>query len=107
MPIEQIPEMPEALDGIAYRMRLLRDALGMTQDSFSSMTGVGRTSIANYERAIRRPDIDEAIKICAATGVNLQWLYTGEMAAYLPGHIGERIRFLEAHTKKKGTRNSA
>jgi transcriptional regulator with XRE-family HTH domain len=82
----------DSLDAIARRLRLLRDALGLTQEAFAASTNVGRTSINNYERAIRRPDVDEAIRICAATGVNLHWLYTGEMSAYLPGDIRERIR---------------
>ena len=76
-------------------MRLLRDALHLTQQAFADMTGVGRTCIANYETAVRRPDIDEAIKICGATGVPMDWIYRGTMAFALPAHIASRITGLQ------------
>jgi hypothetical protein len=38
---------------------------------------------------------DEAIKISAATGVPMDWMYTGNLACFLPAHLAARIRAIE------------
>jgi transcriptional regulator with XRE-family HTH domain len=101
------PVRPDGLDAIAKRLRLLREALGLTQQAMSDVTGVGRTSITNYETATRRPDVDEAIKISAATGVPIDWIYTGNLAGFLPAHIAASIRAIEDRQEEKRSRNSA
>jgi transcriptional regulator with XRE-family HTH domain len=85
----------EGLDAIARRLRLTREALSQTQSGFCALTGISRTAWNNYERALRRISIDEALKVVRVTGVSLDWIYRGVESA-LPLHLVERIRRAEA-----------
>lgn len=56
----------------------LRSALGMNQSAFAQLIDVSQPAVNNYERALRRPEIDVAIKIQMKTGVTLDWIYLGD-----------------------------
>lgn len=60
------------------QIKLLRKALGMTQQEFADQLGIKRGTIANYEIGRNEP-IDAVISlICKEFGVNEVWLRTGE-----------------------------
>jgi transcriptional regulator with XRE-family HTH domain len=59
------------------RIREWRQALGLTQAAFSEQTGVPLRTIKGYESGERSPGMD-ALASIAKTGVNLNWLLTGE-----------------------------
>ncbi|MDY0163407.1 helix-turn-helix domain-containing protein [Desulfobotulus sp.] len=59
------------------RIREWRQALGLTQAAFSEQTGVPLRTIKGYESGERSPGM-EALASIAKTGVNLNWLLTGE-----------------------------
>jgi transcriptional regulator with XRE-family HTH domain len=57
----------------AQRLRIARENAGMEQGDLSSLIGVSRVTISNYEqgRAVRRPVMMAWAK---ATGVKFSWL---------------------------------
>src|SRR5215207_8079628 len=77
------------------RIKALRYALGQNQASFGEMAGVGRTAVTNYESGIRRPDLDEGIRISQATGVPIDWIYKGTLVELLPEHLRRAITIYE------------
>ena len=71
---------------IGRRLVALRDALKLNQSAFAQLIDVSQPAVNNYERAIRRPEIDVAIKIQMKTGVTLDWIYLGDRSG-LPGRL--------------------
>jgi transcriptional regulator with XRE-family HTH domain len=71
---------------IGRRLVALRDALRLNQSAFAQLIDVSQPAVNNYERAIRRPEIDVAIKIQMRTGVTLDWIYLGDRSG-LPGRL--------------------
>lgn len=64
---------------LAERLKLAREvACGGDRERFSSITGISKTTIGNYERGDRVPDAVMLRKYRDATGVDLTWLVTGE-----------------------------
>lgn len=63
---------------IAKRLIALRDALGKNQSAFAAMVEVSQPAMNNYEKGLRRPDLDVAIRIQVRTGVTLDWIYLGK-----------------------------
>lgn len=71
---------------IGRRLIALRQALGFNQSAFAQLVEISQPAINNYERAIRRPEIDVAIKIQMRTGATLDWIYLGDRSG-LPGRL--------------------
>jgi transcriptional regulator with XRE-family HTH domain len=63
---------------IGRRLVALREALNLNQSAFAQLIEVSQPAVNNYERAIRRPDLDVGIKIQLKTGATLDWLYLGD-----------------------------
>lgn len=79
-----------SLPDIARRIEALRTALDMNGSQFAAAIGVTQPALSNYEAALRRPDLDVAIKIRARTGVTLDWLYLGDRSG-LPRRLLELL----------------
>lgn len=62
---------------VGERIRLLRDALGMSQTDFAKQAGLERAAVATWERGAQRPGIPLAQKITDRYGVTLDWLFLG------------------------------
>lgn len=71
---------------IAKRIVALREALGHNQSAFAALVGISQPAMNNYERGLRRPDLDVAVRIHQRTGVTLDWLYMGSRSG-LPAHL--------------------
>lgn len=71
---------------IARRIVALRESLGHNQGSFAALVGVTQPAMSNYEKGLRRPDLDIGIAIQMKTGVTLDWLYLGDRGS-LPGRL--------------------
>jgi transcriptional regulator with XRE-family HTH domain len=81
-----------SVSAISGRLVALRRALDYENASaFARTVGLGVSALQNYEAGLRRPDIDQAILICRATGVTLDWIYQG-LTAGLPHHIETRLQ---------------
>jgi transcriptional regulator with XRE-family HTH domain len=92
----------ETIHAIAERLQALRAAMGYGQNQrgFALFVGVTITSWNNYERAFRRIDIDNAIKVAKATGAPLDWIYRGVRTA-LPHDLALRLAEVELRLPKR------
>lgn len=96
----QLP--PTSKEAIAQRLIATRGALGLTQAAFGRRCGIAPQTLNNYEQAINRISIEQALMICQATGATLDWIYRGEMAG-LPLMIVEGI---QKKQQQKGTKRA-
>lgn len=80
---------------------MLREALGYNQVAFANLVEISQPAMNNYERGIRRPDLDQAIKIQLRTGATLDWLYLGKRDG-LPAHLLEKLPVLSDQPRKAG-----
>lgn len=81
---------PTDMAEIGRRIEATRKALGKTPSEFARLTGLSPQNIHQFEIGMKRPSVDSALKICAATGVTLDWVYRG-LATGLPTTIAERM----------------
>jgi transcriptional regulator with XRE-family HTH domain len=71
---------------IARRLIALRESRGMNQSAFAAFIGISQPAMNNYERGLRRPELDVAINIQVKTGATLDWVYVGDRSG-LPAHL--------------------
>src|SRR5262249_5411756 len=94
--IGDVSGMSRETKAIAERLVLVREAVGLNQASFARLVGIEPQAINNYERGLRRISVDQALKICAATGASLDYIYRGLASSSLPVNmltaIQERLR---------------
>ena len=59
------------------RIRNLRNAIGVSQDTFARALGVSRAAIGYYESGDRLPDIAFLDELCMLTGCDVEYLFGG------------------------------
>jgi transcriptional regulator with XRE-family HTH domain len=79
---------------VGQRLRITREALGKTQAAFCGAAGISASAYNQFEKGSTRPSIDNAIAICDAHGLSLDWIYRGDMAMLRHG-VAEAIRALK------------
>jgi len=62
---------------LAHRLKAWRHALGLTQEQFAQRCGLPKRTVIGYENGEREPG-SAALAAIARTGVNMNWLLTGE-----------------------------
>lgn len=55
---------------IGYRIKQLRENLGLNQTEFAEKIGVSNSRVSNWEKGINRPDVDFLSKICEVLQVS-------------------------------------
>lgn len=70
-------ESPESTAAIGKRLEALRKAHNMNQAVWCRLVGIGPPAWNNYEKGLRRISLDQALKICKATGVGLNYIFRG------------------------------
>jgi transcriptional regulator with XRE-family HTH domain len=90
---------PESVEAIGDRLKATREAFRMQQAAFSRMVGIEPQAWNNYERGAKRIAIDQALKVCRATGVSLDWIYRG-MSAQLPVNLATSLVEREAPRRR-------
>lgn len=90
---------PESWEAIAERLTALRETYGESQAAFARRVGVNVTTWNNFETAVSRISIDNAMRLCRATRVTLDWIYFGN-EALLPGELVQRLRTMEAEKRQ-------
>jgi transcriptional regulator with XRE-family HTH domain len=93
---------------LGERLVLTREALNVSRQELMRRTKISTTALSNYEtgrigKGSKRPTIPspqkEGASICRALGINMEWLYTGEMGQ-LRHDVARRItEYLEAGWK--------
>lgn len=73
-----MPASPRTLFG--YHLRALREAQGLSQESFAHLAGIDRTYQSGLERGTRNPSLDMIVKLAHTLGIT-----PAELLATLPG----------------------
>lgn len=94
---------PTGTADVAERLRLSRGALKLTQAALCRITGISTAAWNNAETADARIGIDNAILLCQATGLTLDWIYRGVRAG-LSGEFLEAISRLETKAPRHKNR---
>lgn len=90
----QKSEGPEK-SAIGERLRLTRQALGMQQTEFAASASLRSNTYNQYEKGKNIPRIAEAIAICEAHGLTLDWIYRGD-ASGLRYQLAEAVKALRS-----------
>jgi transcriptional regulator with XRE-family HTH domain len=99
-------EMPspreDSPEAIAERLKALRIAMGYSsnQSGFARYLGMTQQAWSNYERAIRRIDLDSALAVVKGTGVTLDWIYRG-VGYGLPRDLAALLAEVEPRQPKR------
>src|SRR5262245_54205808 len=75
---DQGPHKSASVKDVAQRLRVIRQALDLNQAAMAALVGTSQQAWNNFESGRRRISIDQAILVCNATGVDLDWIYCGE-----------------------------
>jgi transcriptional regulator with XRE-family HTH domain len=94
---------PMSLEEIAHRLVLTRQALEISQVLMAKRVGATPQAWNNYETGRKRISIDQALRLCIATGVDLDWIYRGEMDG-IPSALLDKIMAILGEPNR--TRNS-
>lgn len=78
---------------IGERLELARTVIGQTQVEFCGKARIATNTYNQYEKGKKRPDIDNALKLCDAHDLTLDWIYRGDPGG-LRYHIAEAIKAL-------------
>lgn len=87
---------------IAKRLRIAREALGLSQPAISLLVGLADrgTAWSNYERAFRRIPSDVANRVHTRTGITLNWIYRGDMSDMSEETAAKISRQIRAEARK-------
>lgn len=75
--------MAHSVTTFGERLRLAREAVGLTQERLADLLGVDQVQVSKWERGNTQPRMERLQRIGAAVGF-LDWLLTGEGKA--PNH---------------------
>ncbi len=76
---------------IGVRLRLTREAMGITQVEFAGRAGIAPNTYNQYEAGKNFPQIEYAQRLCDAHGLTLDWIYRGDLSN-LSYQLAEAIR---------------
>lgn len=68
----------EGIDDVAERLRITREALGLTQAEICRRTGISTNAWNNNERGANMMSLPQAKKL-RAIGASLDWIYFGDL----------------------------
>lgn len=91
---------PTSIDNVAARLKLTREALGLTQVQICRMTGISTQTWNNAETGDNMLGLQSGLLLCRATGVTLEWIYRGRRAN-LPQAIAEEIARREPPRRRR------
>lgn len=77
------------------RLKLLREALGLSQVALCAMTGITPSAWNNAETGDNRIGLNNALKLCQTFGASLDWIYRAKMdglSASLISAIKKRLK---------------
>jgi len=76
---------------IGRRLKATREALGLSIEVISNISGISSTQWSAYEQGKARIDIDSALRLAKTTGAPLDWIYLGD-ETLLPARIALSLR---------------
>jgi DNA-binding XRE family transcriptional regulator len=84
---------PDSRNDIGERLRVTREALGLSQAELCRRLGISPAAWNNAETGDNRIGIDNAMLLCKAIGVTLDWIYMGHRGG-LPQKLAVEIERL-------------
>lgn len=73
--------VPEATAArVIERIEAARKALGLTQIDFARRAFISPQQYTNWKTQGERPSVDQAIALCKAHGLTLEFLYRGDLS---------------------------
>ena len=66
------------LVAIGRRLELTRQVFGLQQNEFAERAKIATNAYNQYERGKKRPSIENAIALCDAFDLTLDWIYRGD-----------------------------
>lgn len=90
----------DSLEAMGERLAMLRKALDYSQEFIAKLAGVGQTAWVHYEKGRRRPEFDVVIKLEAATGAPMEWVYRGIMAR-MPYDLIQKIELARREVERE------
>jgi transcriptional regulator with XRE-family HTH domain len=76
-----VPEHGGHLQGLARRIRALRERRGLTQEDFAALSGISVSFASLLERGERSPSYETLLQVAAALGLPLSELFRQEEEA--------------------------
>ena len=76
---------------IGKRLTLARAVIGGNQEDFADKAGIAQNTYNQYERGKKRPSVDNAMKLCDAYLLTLDWIYMGDPSG-LPYRLADSLR---------------
>jgi len=77
---------------IGKRLKLIREALKMSQTALCRLAGITPQTWNNAETGDNLLTVPNAVKLCRVTGVTMDWIYRGQVAAAMPTVMLEEIQ---------------
>jgi transcriptional regulator with XRE-family HTH domain len=69
----------ELMDALGQRLLWVREAMGMSQVEIAELVGIHQVSWSQYERGIRWPHPEVAVRICAKLQLTVPYLLEGKL----------------------------
>lgn len=67
-----------SLAAIGRRLELTRQVVGVQQNEFCEKAKIATNTYNQYEKGKKRPSIDNALRLCKAYDLKLDWIYRGD-----------------------------
>lgn len=67
-----------SLAAIGSRLEITRRVFGFQQNEFAERAGLATNTYNQYEKAKKRPSIENAMALCDAYNLTLDWIYRGD-----------------------------
>jgi transcriptional regulator with XRE-family HTH domain len=98
--------VPSSTPEVTARLKTTRKALKLTQAALCRLTGISAQAWNNVETGDARIGLDNAIQLCEATGLTLDWVFRG-IRHNLPYEIRLAIEQQEAAEAKGEAKGEA
>jgi len=80
---------------VGRRLKLVRRALGQTQEEFVRNVGISSNAYTMIERGDRLPSIETAIALCEAHRISMDWVFR-EQPGDMSARLWDSIKALQA-----------
>ena len=86
-----MPDVEGAAE-VGVRLKLLREALKMSQTALCRLADITPQAWNNAETGDNFLTVTNAVKLCRVTGVTMDWIYRGQITSALPAVLLEEIQ---------------
>src|SRR4051794_2454235 len=86
---------PESIEATGNRLRVTREALGLSQAEICRQTGIRPAAWNNAETGDNRLKIENVLILCRRYGLTTDWLLRGDIRG-IPGEFAKKIAEVEA-----------